>query len=91
MLYYDKIDVFEEIDINKTSASKERDICHKGLKFQWYVCNGCHDVLMMSLNLDNIAILNINDTDYCCIINGISKIDALNPLKYADLIEKRGV
>ena len=28
MLYYDKIDVFEEIDINKTSASKERDICH---------------------------------------------------------------
>ena len=43
---------------------------------------------MMSLNLDNIAILNINDTDYCCIINGISKIDPLNPLKYADLIEK---
>ena len=31
MLYFDKIDIFEIIDINKTSASKERDICH-----YWY-------------------------------------------------------
>ena len=31
MLHYDRIDVFEEIDINKTSASKESDICH-----YWY-------------------------------------------------------
>ena len=28
MLYFDKIDVSEEIDVNKTSASKECDICH---------------------------------------------------------------
>ena len=28
MLYFDKIDVSEGIDINKTSASKECDICH---------------------------------------------------------------
>ena len=28
MLYYDRIDVSEGIDMNKTSASKERDICH---------------------------------------------------------------
>ena len=28
MLYYDRIDVSEGIDINKTSASKECDICH---------------------------------------------------------------
>ena len=31
MLHYDRIDVFEEIDINKTNASKECDICH-----YWY-------------------------------------------------------
>ena len=40
MLYYNRIDVFEGIDINKTSASKECNICHycyvlhKGFKFQ---------------------------------------------------------
>ena len=28
MLYFDRIDVSEAIDINKTSASKECDICH---------------------------------------------------------------
>ena len=31
MLYSDRIDVSEEIDINKSSASKKRDICH-----YWY-------------------------------------------------------
>ena len=64
-LYFDRIDVSEEIDINKTSASKECDICHywyflnKGLKFQPNVCNRRHDLLMMSMNLSDIAILNI--------------------------------
>ena len=28
MPYYDRIDVSEGIDVNKTSASKECDICH---------------------------------------------------------------
>ena len=51
----DRIDASEEIDINKTNASEERDICHywhylnKGFKFQPYVCKRCHDLLMMSM------------------------------------------
>ena len=55
MLYYDKIKVSEGIDINKTSKSKECDIWHcwyflyKDFKFQPYVCNRFHDVLMMSI------------------------------------------
>ena len=63
MLYYDRIDVSEGIDINKTSASKKCDICHcwyflnRGFKFQPYVVNRYHDLLMMSMNLINIAIL----------------------------------
>ena len=28
MLEYDRIDISERIDINKTSASKKCDICH---------------------------------------------------------------
>ena len=28
MIYYDGIHVPEEIDVNKTSASKECDVCH---------------------------------------------------------------
>ena len=60
MLYYDRIDVSERIDINKTSASKESEICHywyfldKGFKFQPYVCNDCYDVLMISMSLSDL-------------------------------------
>ena len=28
MLYFDRIHIFEEIDVNKTIKSKESDICH---------------------------------------------------------------
>ena len=62
MLYYDRIDVSEGIDVNKTSASRECDACH-----YWYflnyrftiqpnACNRCHELLIMSINLNNIAI-----------------------------------
>ena len=65
MLYYDRTDISEGIDINnKTNASKECDICLH--KFQADVCNEYHDVIMMPINLDNIAILHILGVDYRC-------------------------
>ena len=70
MTYFDRIDVSEGNDVSKTSASKQCDICHywyflsKGFKFQPNVCNRYHDLLMMSMNLSDIAILNIEGTDY---------------------------
>ena len=65
MLYYGRIDVSQGIDVNKTTASKECDICHYcyflnySFQFQPNVFNRCPDLLMMSLNLSDIAILNI--------------------------------
>ena len=73
MLYFDRTDVSEGINVNKTRASKECDICH-----YWYVCNRCHDLLMMSMNLSDIAILNIKGSDYRCIISLISKSEAID-------------
>ena len=90
MLYYVKIYVSEGIDINKTSALKECDVCHywyflnHSFKFQPNVCNRCHNLLMMSINLSDIAIIKIKSSDYCCIINLISKNDAINSLQNAD-------
>ena len=34
MLYFDRIDVSEVTDVNKTNTSKECDICH-----YWYFLN----------------------------------------------------
>ena len=33
---------------------------------------------MMSINLSDIAILNIKDADFCCIISRICKIEDIN-------------
>ena len=46
---------------------------------------------MISTNLNDNAILNIRGFDYRCIINGISKSDAVNLPQNADLTEKGGV
>ena len=96
MIYYDRIDVSERIVINKTSSSKQCDICHywhflnQSFKFQLNVCNRCHDLLMISLNLSDIAILNIKGSDYRYIIILISKNETIHLLKNADLTEKSG-
>ena len=73
MLKYDRIDFSKGINVTKTSASKECDVCHYwyflnyNFKFQPNVCNRCHDLLMMPINLSDIAILNIKCSDYRCI------------------------
>ena len=83
MLYYDRIQVSEGIDVDKTSPSKECIVCHKRFKFQPDDCNGCHNVLMMSMNLKDIAILNICVVNYCCISYRISKSEAVKLLQDA--------
>ena len=61
-----------------------------GFKFQPNVCNRCHDLLMMSINLSEIAILNIKGSDYRCIISLIIKNEIINLMQNADLTEKSG-
>ena len=63
MLYHDRIDDSDGIDINKTSALKKCNICHDwyflnySFMFPPIVCNRSHDLLMMSIYLSDIAIL----------------------------------
>ena len=45
-------------------------------------------VLMMSINLNDSAILTINEGNYCCNINWISKSEAVNLLQRAYLTKK---
>ena len=50
---------------------------NKGFEFQPNVCDRCHDLLMMSMNLSDVAILNFKSSDFCCIIL-ISKNKTIN-------------
>ena len=56
-------------------------------KFQPDVCDWCHDVLMMFMNLSDIGILNTHSVDYRCIITGISKSEAINVRQNINLTE----
>ena len=57
MLQYQKAYVSEGIDLNKTSASKECELCHYlffkgiGFKFEEHFRNRCHDLLTMAHSL----------------------------------------
>ena len=94
MLYHDRTDVSEGIDVNKTSVSKECDVCdywyflNYSFTFQPNVCNICHDLSMMTIILTNITILNIKGSDYPCVTSLISKKDVINLMENAYLNEK---
>ena len=45
---------------------------------------------MMSMNLSDIANLNIRSVDYCCIISRISKSEVINLMQNTDLTGKSG-
>ena len=86
MLRYQKIDVSEGIDVNKTSASKECKVCHYwffkdiGFESEEHVCNGCHHVLTRSYSLENIANLGAKN-GYRCILMGTSKNETLEKIQ----------
>ena len=74
-----------------------RNICcywyflDKRFKFQSNFCNGCHNILMMSMNYSDIAFLDIHGihgTDYY-IISEINKSEAINLMENVDLSEKK--
>ena len=78
MLYYDRIDISERIDLSK---SNNYWFFNHGFNFQDYVCNGCHDLSMLCLNISDIPIITVKNVDYHCIIYNISKSEAINLLK----------
>ena len=70
MLEYDRIDVSEDIDVNKTSLSKECDIFHYwyfndiGFKYEKYLCNGCHDLMQKVMSFNSVAIVYVEGGAY---------------------------
>ena len=73
MPQYQKIDVSKGIYVNKTSESKECDLCHYwffkdvAFKFEEHVCNGCLDSLTVGHLLKNIEILSAKGTTLKCL------------------------
>ena len=93
MLHNDRIDISKGTDPTKSNKSRECMICHylffnHGFKFQDYVCNCCHDLTMLSVNISDIAIITVKNVDYRCIIHNISKSEAINLLENSVLKDR---
>ena len=97
MLEYDKIDISEGIDVNKTSASKECNICHFwyfkdiGFRYEPYLYNGCHDLTQKAKSFNDVAIVYVK-VSVCRIHFGyMSKDDAISIMNNSNLVNKKGV
>ena len=97
MLEYDRIDISEGIDINKSSdKSKECHICHyryfldKNFSYELYLCNGCHDLMQKSMSFNDVAIVSIKSSDYRIHFWYMSKDDAISIMHNFNLIDKKG-
>ena len=96
MLEYNRIDISEKIDVDKTSLSNECDICHYwyckdiGFRYEPYLCNGCHDLIQNAMSFNNVAIVYLKGSAYTIHFWYMSKDDAINIIKGPNLLDKMG-
>ena len=97
MLEYDRIDISEGIDINRCEeTSRKCSLCKfyyfldKNFKYGPYLCDGCHDLSMKAVSIQDLAIINHNRNYYRVIFTFMSKKDASNLIKNAIIMGEKG-
>ena len=97
MLEYDRIDISEGIDINKCKETSIKcSLCKfyyfldKNFKYFPYLCNGCYDMSMKAVSIQNLTIINHNGNYYRVIFAFMTKKDAYNLIKNAIIMGKKG-
>ena len=97
MLEYDRIDISEGVDIKKCKeTSRECSLCKfyyfldKNFSYGPYLHNGCYDMSLKVINMQNLAIINHNGNYYRVNFAFMSKKDAFNLIKNAVTIDKKG-
>ena len=94
---YDRIDVSEEIDVNKTNTSKECDICHYwyfkdiGFRYEPYLCNGCHDLMQKAMSFNDVAIVYVKGSAYRIHFWSCTKSDVISRMYNSNLVHKKDV
>ena len=97
MLEYDRIDISEGIDVDKTNVSKECDICHYwcfkdiAFKYEPYLCNGCHDLMQKAWIFNDVAIVYVKGNAYRIYLWYMNKNDAASIMNNSNLIDEKDV
>ena len=96
MLEYDRIHILG-IDVNKTSASKECDICHYwyvkdiGFIYEPYLCNSCHDLMQKAISFKDVAIAYVKGSAYRIHLGYMSKDDEISIMNNSNWVDKKGI
>ena len=97
MLEYNRIDISEGIDINKCKKTSARcSLCKfyyfldKNFSYGPFLCNGCYDMSLKAISMQNLTIINHNGNHYRVNFAFISKKDAYSLIKNATMIDKKG-
>ena len=97
MLEYDRTDILEGIDVNKTNTSKESDICHfwyfKDIDFKYEpdLSYGCHDLMQKAINFNDVATVYVKGSACWVYFWYMRKIDAISIMNNSNLFDKKGV
>ena len=98
MLEYDRIDLSEGIDVKKfNETSRKCSLCqyyyflNKNFNYQKHLCDGCHDISIKAISMQNIAIIYHGENAYRLNYMFMSRNDAFNLTKNSSIIEKKGV
>ena len=84
MLEYEKTDISDRIDVNKSDKSNECMLCHywyfldKSFRYGPYLCDRCYDMMQKCNKLKNIAIVDIKESVYRICFLFMSKREAKN-------------
>ena len=94
MVEYDRIDIWEGIDVNETSESKECEICHYwcfkdiGFRYEPYLCNGCHDLMQKAMSFNDVAIVYVKESAHRIQFWYMSENDAINIMTNSNSVKK---
>ena len=98
MLEYDRIDISEGIGTNKNILTSKKCyfsvywyFINQNFNYQKYMCNGCHDMSIKAISMLNLCKGYNNGNAYRINFAFMSKNDALNLIKNAVIIDKKGV
>ena len=94
MLAYDRINISDRIDVNKSHESTECMLCQdsyfldKSCSYGPYLCDGCYNMTQKCKKLKNIAIIRIEKRVYRICFLFMSKREARKLMTNSNLIIK---
>ena len=56
-------------------------VFNHGIEFPDSICNDCHDLTILCLDISDIAIITVKGVDYHCIIHEINESEAIHFLE----------